>query len=531
MEQIGRYEQYEEIGRGSMGIVYRASDTRLQREVALKLLPAYLSQDGTFSQRFQREAQIIAQLEHPHIVPIYDVGEVEGRPFLVMRLLKGGTLRQRLTARDLTPQALIHILQQVTQALDATHNRGVVHRDIKPSNILFDEQGTVFIADFGIAKVLNATTQGVVGTPAYMSPEHFTGQGLDGRSDQYSLAIVIYEALTGELPFNGVTIPQLVYQHLESAPRQVHEVNSLLPSTLSLVISQALTKQPADRFSTTGAFALAFARALETPAPKMPVPVVLPATVEAAAVVLPVPVEKLPLAKPHEKPSKTTAAQKLHRLYSQGLQALSDEDWTVAAAAFAKVLEMEPNHPKARSRYREAVQHLGEDAKPAPGTPSSTSGKPRRVAVPTVPPEAPKPPEIVVGAGGQTHSGEILAKLNQDYESGLTAMRAENWAAAIDAFRSVEEVNRYYRSAVVLRRSCERRLTNQKHILKGAKSVTDKSVTLPLVEKIPVKTSIFEGAGGSSSVRPAPIRRSAWKFTILIFLVFGLIFAVFMMWR
>jgi serine/threonine protein kinase len=275
---VGRYERLEEIGRGGMGAVYRARDTLLQREVALKLLPSYLSEETTFTQRFKREAQIVAQLEHPHIVPIYDVGDFQGQPFLVMRLLKGGTLRQRL-ANGIMPVELVRVLQQISLALDAAHNRGIIHRDIKPSNILFDEQGTAFIADFGVAKLVGATTHltgsGIVGTPAYMSPEHFTGKGLDGRSDQYSLAVVMYEALTGRLPFDGGTVQQLIYQHLEDQPQDVHEINPTLPITLSPVLSQALTKRPDERFQTTGAFAQALAQAITDPAlaaPAMAVP-------------------------------------------------------------------------------------------------------------------------------------------------------------------------------------------------------------------------------------------------------------------
>jgi eukaryotic-like serine/threonine-protein kinase len=266
VSDIGRYERLEEIGRGGMGAVYRARDTLLQREVALKLLPSYLSQETTFTQRFKREAQIVAQLEHPHIVPIYDVGEFQGQPFLVMRLLKGGTLRQRLVNGSITPIELVRVLQQLSLALDAAHSQGIIHRDIKPSNILFDEQGTAFIADFGVAKVMDATTyltgSGIVGTPAYMSPEHFTGQGLDGRSDQYSLAVVMYEALTGKLPFDGDTVQQLIYQHLEGQPPAAHEINPTLPITLMPVLSQALTKQPTARFQTTGDFARALAEAI-----------------------------------------------------------------------------------------------------------------------------------------------------------------------------------------------------------------------------------------------------------------------------
>jgi serine/threonine protein kinase len=353
MNQIGRYEKIEEIGRGGMSTVYRARDTRLQREVALKLLPAYLSREETFTQRFQREAQVIARLEHPHIVPIYDVGGYEGQPFLVMRLLTGGTLRQRLANSKVMPLDLVGSLRQVAAALDAAHRQGIIHRDIKPSNILFDDQGTAFVTDFGVAKVANAATQltgsGLLGTPAYMSAEQFTGKGLDGRSDQYSLAIVVYEALTGELPFDGDTVQQLIYQHLQASPRDINVVNPALPAAIAPVMAQALAKQPAQRFQTTTAFIDSLASALTAPNP-----------VQTRLAAQPLPPAKQPQARP-----PTTSAQKMQQAYQQGLQALADQDWTLAEESFARVLEMEPDHPKARSRYQEAQLQRLQQQKPS----------------------------------------------------------------------------------------------------------------------------------------------------------------------
>lgn len=393
MEQIGRYERYEEIGRGGMGTVYRARDTLLQREVALKLLPAYLTQDASFSQRFQREAQVIARLEHTHIVPIYDVGMHEERPYLVMRLLNGGTLRQRLEAGDLAPADLVRILEQVASALDTAHNRGIVHRDIKPSNILLDENGAAFVADFGVAKVLDANTQltgsGVLGTPVYMSPEHFSGKELDGRSDQYSLGVILYEAVTGELPFKGNTIHQLIYQHLETIPRSVHEVNFALPPALSPVLSRALMKEVNGRFPTTEAFAQAVAHAFMSSASEMP-----HATKEepAAKRVFSAP---LPSAKRPEDESKSTAAQKLHKLYGEGLQAFAAKDWATAVTAFTHVLEIEPDHPKAHSRRQEALKNLQAAPRAVRATPSKSAKKPK---------SSPSRSHVVAGAGGQEES-------------------------------------------------------------------------------------------------------------------------------
>lgn len=367
MDTIGRYQLQEELGRGGMGVVYRAYDTTLEREVALKRLPAYLREDANFLHRFRREARVVARLEHACIVPIYDVGEQEGQPFLVMRLLRGGTLRERLTAASLDQEQLFRALRRVAQALDAAHAQRIVHRDVKPANILFDEQGSAFISDFGIARVSDATQltgSGLVGSPAYMSPEQFKGGEVDGRSDQYSLAIVAYEALSGSLPFSGDTA-QMMYQHLEAPPPPVHTRNSALPPALSPLLARALAKRPADRFPS----ATEMVQALQTAAGSQP------------AVLSP--------AGPERK-SGTTHARQVQAAYTRGLTAWERQDWAAAAAAFATVLELEPHHPKARSRYEEAKQHLAQSGAKPPAAPKTP---------PLVAPAPYKSP-VVAGAGG-----------------------------------------------------------------------------------------------------------------------------------
>jgi serine/threonine-protein kinase len=273
METIGRYQIIEEIGRGGMGTVYRASDTVLGREIALKLLSRHLSDDHAFAERFRREAQIIAQLEHPHIVPIYDFGVHENQPFLVMRLLMNGTLRTRIEEHPFAPDALWPIMQQVASAIDLAHTQQIVHRDIKPTNILFDSQGSAFVSDFGIAKVLGSSTQltgsALIGSPAYMSPEQFASDEIDGRADQYSLAIVIYEALTGRLPFTGDTA-RVMFQHLQNQPPPIHQMTSLPPQATA-VLYRALDKDPDSRFHTVTEFIQAMA-ATSHLAPNEPLP-------------------------------------------------------------------------------------------------------------------------------------------------------------------------------------------------------------------------------------------------------------------
>ena len=240
-----------------MGTVFRAYDPNLGRDVALKLLPPEFNQNESFLLRFKREARVVARLEHPSIVPIYDVGAEEGRPYLVMRLLNGGTLRERLDKQEISQEDFLAAMSRIAEALDLAHERGVIHRDIKPTNIMFDEEGRPFLSDFGVAKDTAAdmtlTGQAMVGTPVYMSPEQFMGTAVDGRSDQYSLAVVIFEALTGQPPFMGNTM-QIMYKHVHEEPPNLTELNQNLPPSLAVVISRAMAKERVNRFPTVQSF-------------------------------------------------------------------------------------------------------------------------------------------------------------------------------------------------------------------------------------------------------------------------------------
>lgn len=256
-QSLDRYQIREKIGAGGMGTVYHAWDRDIERDVALKWLPESFSADPNFVERFRREARFIARLEHPHIVPIYDVGQYQGRPFIIMRLLSGGTLRDRLARPDFGLVTLMPVMNQIADALMAAHSQHIVHRDIKPGNILFDDRGVAFLSDFGVAKLLDAATMltgsGVVGTPAYMSPEQFIGQEIDGRTDQYALAVVFYEALSGQLPFDGNTV-QMMYKHLNTEASEIDLAK--LPALVGLnqVLKKALAKNPNDRYPTVQEF-------------------------------------------------------------------------------------------------------------------------------------------------------------------------------------------------------------------------------------------------------------------------------------
>ncbi len=258
------YELDREIGRGGMGIVYLARDRRLKRSVAVKLLPPELAFRTEIRSRFLREAETAAQLGHPNIVPIYSVDEREGLVFFVMAYVDGENLAVRIHREGaMREEEVRKILIDTSRALAYAHERGVVHRDIKPDNILIDRDGRVLVTDFGIARAITegadarlTATGTAIGTPAYMSPEQSMGErAVDGRSDLYSLGIVGYQMLCGELPFNASSTPALLVKHLSEAPAPITERCPNLSPDLASAIMIMLEKDPADRFASATALA------------------------------------------------------------------------------------------------------------------------------------------------------------------------------------------------------------------------------------------------------------------------------------
>lgn len=275
---LGQYEILELLGMGGMGAVYRAQQLRLKRPVALKVLsPALAAQPG-YIERFIREAETAASLEHNHIVPVYDFGADEDWPYIVMRLLTGATLADRLQhsldhEEPLpSPTEIAALLHQLGAALDYAHSLGVLHRDIKPSNIMFDDRGNPYIVDFGIAKLLEGsaslTASGMsMGTPAYMSPEQWRNEPLTPAADQYALGIITYQLLTGAAPFRATTPYGYMHLHLHEMPPPPHLADAHIPADAGPVLERAIAKHPAARFESVTAFAEAFLASLgETPA-------------------------------------------------------------------------------------------------------------------------------------------------------------------------------------------------------------------------------------------------------------------------
>ena len=260
------YELDREIGRGGMGIVYRAKDRRLKRTVAIKLLPPELAFRSEIRSRFLREAETAAQLSHPCIVPIYSVDEKDGLVFFVMAFVDGDTLAKRIHDRGaLDPTEVRRILREVGDALAYAHAHGVVHRDIKPDNILLEATtNRPMVTDFGIARAISdgsarLTATGIaIGTPAFMSPEQSAGdRDVDGRSDLYSLGVVAYQMLCGELPFTATNTPALLVKHLSERPVPVEQRASNIPPDLARAVMLCLEKNPDDRFASAQAFVTA----------------------------------------------------------------------------------------------------------------------------------------------------------------------------------------------------------------------------------------------------------------------------------
>jgi tRNA A-37 threonylcarbamoyl transferase component Bud32 len=279
LEKIGRYEIVEQLGRGGMATVYRAYDPSFKREVAIKVLPREFLEDPTFRERFEREAQAIAGLEHSAIVPVYDYGEDKGQRYLVMRYMPGKSLADRIKEGPLSPQEVTPILERVGAALDSAHKQGVIHRDLKPANILFDQHGDAYLADFGIVKIAEATVDltgtGLVGTPAYMAPEMGEPGGVTPLIDIYALGITLFEMLAGRLPYNVDTPIGMIMAHIGQPIPSLSEIRPDLPPGIQPVLERAVAKDSASRYQTAAEFAADFGAAagdkLTTPLELRPV--------------------------------------------------------------------------------------------------------------------------------------------------------------------------------------------------------------------------------------------------------------------
>ncbi len=267
--QLGTYRLISPLGAGGMGEVWRAEDTKLLRQVAIKILPPQLAADPEWKERFLREARTVAQLNHPNIATIYAIDEQEGKLFIAMELIEGGSLASVLGDRPMIPADAVRVAIHVSDGLSEAHAKGIVHRDIKPDNIILSPR-FVKILDFGIAKQIGGTadpnlTQGgmVMGTPNYMSPEQALGRAVDARTDIFSLGVVLYEMLSGQKPFSGAAVTELLLQIVMTEPRDIAQAAFGITPALANIVRRCMAKQPEDRFASCDDLRAALAGSLK----------------------------------------------------------------------------------------------------------------------------------------------------------------------------------------------------------------------------------------------------------------------------
>jgi serine/threonine-protein kinase len=390
-KNIGRYEIIDELGHGAMGSVFRAKDPAMDRVVALKtiLTTALASeQGGEFRQRFYREARAAGALAHPGIVPVFDVGEYEGSPYLVMEYVNGQTLAAAMkTGERASLDRVCEIGQQIADALGYAHRHGVIHRDIKPANILMTSRETYGderpkITDFGVAKLTAGeitTTGQMLGTPAFMPPEQFTGATIDGRTDLFSLGVILYWMVTGEQPFPGETMTAVSYKIVHTEPIPPAKLNPAIPAALEAVILKCLAKSPADRFQTGEELAQALAE-LRTNAKASGLHAVIPEAVivggDSAPTSLPPKssgaslhpaAAQPPMQTPPVKPAKTAKPIDKKMALILTLVLL-----VVAAAAGGGYILMHRNQPAPPQQQSTPVANATPAPNPAQDTPAAT---------------------------------------------------------------------------------------------------------------------------------------------------------------
>jgi serine/threonine protein kinase len=272
-KQFGAYEIVAPLGEGGMAAVYKAYQPAMERFVAVKVLSRTLAESREFTNRFQREAILLAQLQHPHILPVFDYGQVDGYSYIVMPFLQNGTLAELLQVRRRTISEINQIITQLGGALGYAHARGMIHRDVKSSNVLIDEQGNCLLTDFGLARMIQASSESltsagaIMGTPSYMSPEQGKGDSLDGRSDLYSLGIIFYEMLTGQVPYQDKLPMMVVIKHIRDPLPSVRELAPELNDAIERVVIKSLAKEPDERYQTAEDFVQAVKNAIQVNPP------------------------------------------------------------------------------------------------------------------------------------------------------------------------------------------------------------------------------------------------------------------------
>ncbi|MCA0452375.1 MAG: serine/threonine protein kinase [Chloroflexi bacterium] len=265
-QTLGQYQVTAQIGKGGMSTVYQAIQTSMKRTVAIKVLPRTLTHEDKFLERFYREVEIVSSLQHPHILPVYDFGEYDGMPYIVMAYMSSGTLSDLIAKGAIAPNETLRLVKQMAEALDYAHRKGVIHRDFKPGNVLLDEQNNTYLTDFGLAKISESTEQltgtGILGTPFYMAPEQAEPGALTPAADVYAMGITVFQMLAGHVPFEAATPLGVLMAHMTQPIPNIRHTKPELPEDIQDVIDRSMSKSPQTRYPSAGALASALEYAL-----------------------------------------------------------------------------------------------------------------------------------------------------------------------------------------------------------------------------------------------------------------------------